>query len=243
MALGYAKSRPAVHPKVIDRVRDYLRIAAPVRSALDIGCGAGVSTAALQRIAPNPVGIEPHYSMLRYGSTIAPGAYFAAGTAERMPIRTGSMDLITAAGSLNFVDLQFGLPEIRRVLRNGGRLVIYDFAQGSDFADSDRLTIWHREFKTRYPPPASRPFHVEALNLNKHGLELIHIDSFAVGLEIAPDFYVGYAMTETNVAAAAGSGTPHGEIREWCRQSIAQVFGGEAHEVLFKGYIAYAGRT
>ena len=68
MALGYAKCRPAVHPEVINLVRERLNITGPVSRALDLGCGAGLSTAALQRLAPKPVGIEPFHAMLRFVS-------------------------------------------------------------------------------------------------------------------------------------------------------------------------------
>ena len=242
MALGYAKSRPPVHPEVIELVRERLGYTAPISRALDLGCGAGVSTAALQRIAPRPAGLDPFHSMLRFGSAIAPGASFAAGSAEALPVVSASMQLITAAGSLNFVDLAYGLPEIRRVLRPDGHLVIYDFAQGSDFIASDALAVWHREFKTRYPSPPARPFDPRELKLADAGLQLRHYDPFAIPLPIAPEFYLDYAMTETNVAAAERRGTPRAEIREWCGQSLADAFGGATHDVLFKGYAAYVCR-
>ena len=242
MALGYAKSRPAVHPEVIALVRQRLNIQNPIARALDLGCGAGVSTAALQSIAPKPIGIEPFHDMLRFGSAIAPGAHFACGRAEAMPVLSASMELITAAGSLNFADLSFGLPELRRVLRPASHLVIYDFSQGSDFTDSDKLTGWHREFKTRYPSPSTRLFDPRELNLGVNGLELRHFDPFAIPLPIEPGFYLDYAMTETNVAAAESRGAPRAEIREWCAQSLAGVFDGVTRDVLFKGYVAYVRR-
>jgi hypothetical protein len=46
MAAGYAFSRPAVQPHIISRIREDLRLEGPVGRALDIGCGAGLSTAA-----------------------------------------------------------------------------------------------------------------------------------------------------------------------------------------------------
>src|SRR4051794_36841394 len=101
MAAGYATSRPAVHPRVIAKAYEQLRRARPFWRALDLGCGAGVSTSALTGIAATCIGLEPAEAMLKWTSTIAPSAYFVVGTAERIPLCDRAVDLISAAGSLN----------------------------------------------------------------------------------------------------------------------------------------------
>lgn len=229
-----------MHAPILELVREHLKLNAPVAEALDVGCGAGLSTAPLAAIAKHRTGVEPFESMLRHAGTIAPGADFAVGQAEALPVRSESIDLCTAAGSLPFTDVPYALVELRRVLRRGGTLVIYDFRQGCDFRDNDRLTMWHAEFKRRYPPPPSKGFDVEALPLPANGFCLAAYRPFEIGLTLSPDFYLNYAMTETNVAAAAARGIAEQEIRTWCRESLAGVFGGEAREVVFKGYVAYA---
>src|SRR4051794_16003663 len=105
MSAGYATSRPPVHRRVLDLVRMHLPRNGPVRRALDIGCGAGVSTKALADLADSCIGVEPAYQMLQWKETVAPGAAFLAGSAEAIPLADGSVDLITAAGSLNYVRL------------------------------------------------------------------------------------------------------------------------------------------
>src|SRR3954453_15309435 len=100
MASGYARSRPALHGRVIARIRDHLRLNEPISRALDVGCGAGLSTAALQPLAASPIGVEPVAGMLAWVSDTAPAARFAAARAENLPFRSGCMDLVTAAGSL-----------------------------------------------------------------------------------------------------------------------------------------------
>jgi hypothetical protein len=42
-----------------------------------------------------------------------------------------------------------------------------------------------------------------------------------------------------NVAYAVTNGAPLEEIRAWCQDTLAPVFGGRNREVLFRGYIAY----
>lgn len=240
MALGYAQSRPPVHPVVIEKVARQLGAGGRVECALDVGCGAGISTRPLTGIADRVLGLEPAVSMLPYAPQVAPGAWFAAGEAERLPVRSGSVDMITAAGSLNYADIDAFLPEAARVLRGAGTLVVYDFSQGRSFVDSPALDAWFAEFQRRYPPPVG-----DARFLDPDVLASIHAEwrvtaseRFAMPLRLSPEFYVDYAMTETNVALAVRQGAVDSEIRAWCRESVFAAFGGVPRDVVFRGYVA-----
>src|SRR4051812_23140350 len=105
MVAGYARSRPAVHPHVIDLARARLGLTARVGRALDVGCGAGLSTVPLTGLASFAIGIEPIEAMVSGTPLRSDAMRFGAGRAEMLPVRSASIDLITAAGSLNYVDL------------------------------------------------------------------------------------------------------------------------------------------
>jgi ubiquinone/menaquinone biosynthesis C-methylase UbiE len=60
---------------------------------------------------------------------------------------------MTAAGSLNYADLDLFFAEARRVLTATGTLVVYDFSQGRGFRESRDLDVWFDEFLARYPAP------------------------------------------------------------------------------------------
>jgi ubiquinone/menaquinone biosynthesis C-methylase UbiE len=235
MALGYTQWRPALHPRILDLAAKWLTAG---ENALDIGCGAGLSTAPLRRFARRTVGIEPAHQMLRQSHRVAPGAYFATGQAERLPIDSACMDVVSAAGSLNFAELHPALAEIRRVLRVGGQLLIYDFSQGAEFRDSPALATWHAEFKRRYPSPPAQAIDPHSLPLAAHRLAMSHYEPFTLALSLTPEFYLEYALTETNVAAAIAAGETPGAIRTWCRESLDDVFCGLPRDVLFQGYFA-----
>lgn len=49
IAEGYAKDRPFLHPEVIKRIKEDLKITTDFCNGLDVGCGAGLSTEALKR--------------------------------------------------------------------------------------------------------------------------------------------------------------------------------------------------
>ena len=86
---------------------------------------------------------------------------------------------------------------------------------------------------------ADRPLSPETLVPLAEGFRAIGHEDYEEGLLTEPGFYVDYMMTETNVAAAVQAGIDAEEIREWCLETTAPIFGGAAREVLFNGYIAY----
>jgi hypothetical protein len=162
------------------------------------------------------------------------------GNAEALPITPRSVDIVTAAGSLNYADLSLFFPEAVRVLTPDGMLVVYDFSQGRSFRGSPSLDTWFSEFLCRYPMPLDSGHEVspESLGSCDSGFLLSGHEHFEVGLKLNPDFYLDYVMTETNVSHAVQNGISEQQIRAWCADTLAPVFQGSPHEVLFRGYVA-----
>ena len=241
MGIGYANSRPPIHSLVIARVFSQLGAARKFSCVLDVGCGAGLSTCPLLPFADFCIAFDPAEAMLKRSSSVAPGAVFIAARAEAMPVRTGSIDLMTAAGSLNYADLDLFFPEALRVLTATGTLVVYDFSQGRTFRESRSLDLWYDEFLARYPnpPDSAHRLDPETLASIVPGLRLSAHERFEIGLPVSPQFYVDYIMTETNISNAIAHGAREADIRAWCEDSLAPVFNGQEREVLFRGYIAY----
>lgn len=243
MAAGYAFSRPAVHPRIIERIARDRHIDRRVARALDIGCGAGLSTAALETVAERVVGLEPERGMLAHRREVAPRASFVVARAERLPFAAGSFDLVTAAGSLNYVDLDAFLPELARVMTAGGLMVVYDFSAGRRLRGDGALDAWYAEFERRYPPKPGYAMDVGAIPFERAGLRLEAIESFEVAVPMTLGAYVRYAMSETGVELAVGRGMPEAEIEAWCTATLAGILRGEPRDVLFDAYVAYVVRT
>ena len=114
------------------RVRDILR--RPGARVLDICCGTGDLLLVLERERGAPVmGSDFCRPMLESAAAkIARrggGSALFAADALRLPLRAGSLDLITAAfGFRNLVNYRRGLAEMRRVLRPGGVAAILEFS-------------------------------------------------------------------------------------------------------------------
>ena len=223
MALGYARSRPPLHERIVS-----LAGLPHCSRVLDIGSGSGLSTRALTGTADTCIGIEPVQAMVQVAPRVAPGASFVHGSAEALPFAARSFDLLAAAGSLNYIDLELFFPEARRVLAASGVLFVYDFSQPSD--------DWFRQFIARYPAPSghARNIDPDILAALPSGFRLMRSECFEIPLAMSPAAYVDYAMTETNVANAIARGTAEAEIRRWCTDSLQTT----SRDVLFPGYFA-----
>ena len=149
--------------------------------------------------------------------------------------------MLVAAGSLNYTrDLDAVWPEAARVLTPGGTFAVYDFSPGRSFTDDRALDDWFDAFLERYPKPVgqARPLSPAILSDIARGFSMSRGETFALPLPLSPAFYVEYMLTETNVLEAVRAGTSLEEIRRWCTETLAPVFGGRDREVVFTGYLA-----
>jgi demethylmenaquinone methyltransferase/2-methoxy-6-polyprenyl-1,4-benzoquinol methylase len=120
--------------QTVGRVRECL--ARPGARVLDICCGTGDLTLALAAAAGGkPVfGSDFCHPMLVEArrKTMSRGACRALFEADalRLPVASGSLDLITVAfGLRNFANYQDGLREMCRVLKPGGAAAILEFSR------------------------------------------------------------------------------------------------------------------
>ena len=241
LATAYACDRPPVHEHILRSAR----LARRADRALDVGCGAGLSTAALAPLARRVIGLEPIPAMLAHRRTVAPLASFVIGQAERLPFAAGSFDLVTAAGSLNYADFPSALAEVARVLIADGTFLLYDFSPGRRAANDDRLERWFASFEERFPWPADwRPLDVRELPLAAYGLRLLDFTDVETRLPMDADAYLRYALSETNVEnAIANRVCTQEEARGWCQTTLQSVFTGGPVTVVIPGHIAALARA
>jgi SAM-dependent methyltransferase len=243
LAAGYAFSRPPVHPRILERIATHAMLdRRRVGRALDVGCGAGRSTAALAPFADAVVGLEPAAGMLVHRRAVAPAASFVVGQAEHLPFANESFDLVTAAGALNYTDRERSLAEIARVLGPGGVLAIYDFSGGRQCRETVPLDAWFDAFENRYAFPPGYALDVQSLDYGGAGLTLAAYERFDISVPLSLEQYLAYVLSEANVERAVESGLPEADIAAWCRESLGPVFAFPELAVVFTGYIAYVVR-
>ena len=117
-------------------------------TGLDIGCGTGRYSRLLRGLLPDGsllVGSDVSAAMLaqlkagRGGH--APGVVPLISAAEELPLRTASLDLVTAFNCVYHFDLGRFLTAVARVLQPDGRLCIY-----TRTPQQNARTIWGRYF-------------------------------------------------------------------------------------------------
>jgi SAM-dependent methyltransferase len=95
------------------------------RTVVDVGAGTGKLTRLLVPCGAGVIAVEPVAEMRAKLVTTTPEAEVLDGTAERLPLAAGSADVVTVAQALHWFDLARALPEIHRVLKPDGRLVLF----------------------------------------------------------------------------------------------------------------------
>lgn len=149
------------------------RLGLPAGAAVaDVGCGEGRHTVPLaQRFGFDVVGVDPVQRHLDLGNLALAAAAerdpwlrdrvrFASGSVEALPVEDASLDLVWFRDVLEHVEhLDRAFSEIRRVLRGGGRALVYSMFRGDGPPPADVEWLW-RTFANA--PDSQDPATVEA---------------------------------------------------------------------------------
>src|SRR4051794_15223142 len=98
LADAYAFHRPPIHAAIWGRIATASSMEDKVTDALDVGCGAGASTAALAAYARAVTGVDPSEAMLSRARQALPDASFVLGKADALPLADNAYSLVAAAG-------------------------------------------------------------------------------------------------------------------------------------------------
>jgi len=91
---------------------------------LDIGCGAGHSSALIQEAGATVVGVDAAQGMVDYANAAFDGVDFQVGGLEELAFEDDEFDVVFAANSVQYAaDLGTALRELARVCRPGGSIV------------------------------------------------------------------------------------------------------------------------
>lgn len=157
MAASYASSRPTYPEELFDYLADLVP-----RRKLAWDCGAGTGQAAIPLASrfDAVVATDISISMLEQAPR-HPRVEYRAVPAEASELPSGSVDLVTVAQALHWLDLEAFYEEVARVLVPGGILAVWTYASAEldSAALQHQLSRFHAETVGPYWPPDRR--HVE----------------------------------------------------------------------------------
>jgi SAM-dependent methyltransferase len=142
----------SLHPRGPDFLYDIVRGLglAPGASVIDLGCGEGDHSLRLaETFGFSLLGIDPVRRNIELGNeTLAAKpelggrVRFELGAAEELPAGDASVDLVWCRESVYFFDLDKAFAECRRVLRAGGRMLIY-YNHETELMEPGETERWH----------------------------------------------------------------------------------------------------
>jgi ubiquinone/menaquinone biosynthesis C-methylase UbiE len=137
-----------VRPGPPDEALDWL-VPQNCQTAVDIAAGTGLFTRALRRRVAHVIAVEPDERMRAVLAARSPGVRAVAGRGEALPVPDASADGVFVSSAWHWLDPGQAVPEIARVLRDGGRL-------GVIWTSRDRRVDWVAELDTLRRPQAVR---------------------------------------------------------------------------------------
>lgn len=143
---AYERARPGYPVEAVTHLEATTGITRGSR-VLDLAAGTGKLTRQLLADGALCLALEPSASMREVFRRVVPGVALAGGTAEMVPVATGTVDAVVVAQAFHWFDPSRALPEMARVLRPGGWLsLIWNERDESDpmVAELTRLSRWDR---------------------------------------------------------------------------------------------------
>jgi ubiquinone/menaquinone biosynthesis C-methylase UbiE len=117
VAADYARHRPTYPDAAVTWL-----VGETPSTVLELGAGTGKLTAAVCARGHRVIATDPDEAMLAELREAAPQAVVLASTAEEIPLRASSVDVVVAGQAFHWFDAERAWPEIARVLRPGGSL-------------------------------------------------------------------------------------------------------------------------
>lgn len=132
----YAKHRHGFPLQMFHDLQSKWGIGASGQRILDLGTGTGTMSRGLAAMGAQVVGTDPEAPMLEQAKALDQAAdpplpvlpvYEVASAEDLSAFKDGEFDFVSAGQCFHWFDLDRAFPEIKRVLRPGGRVVICHF--------------------------------------------------------------------------------------------------------------------
>ncbi|HEX3822915.1 MAG TPA: class I SAM-dependent methyltransferase [Mycobacteriales bacterium] len=116
IAADYDRLRPGPAPAALDWL-----IPDGCETAVDLAAGTGLLTRALAERIPHVIAVEPDPQMRAVLSAKSPEVDVVDGLGEAIPLPDAIVDALFISSAWHWLDPERAVPEIARVLKDGGR--------------------------------------------------------------------------------------------------------------------------
>ena len=172
------------------------------QAAVDVGAGTGLLSRALADRVAQVTAVEPDPRMRAVLRARSPGVRVLAGTGEAIPLPDASVDGVFVSSAWHWMEPDRAVPEIARVLRDGGRF-------GVIWTSRDRESGWLHDLDLARaasavdPAAGARPGHHEVELPEGAPFTEIETRSFAFSRAMTIDDFVDmYATTSRLITAS-----------------------------------------
>jgi SAM-dependent methyltransferase len=220
IAADYDRLRPPPAAAAVDWL-----LPANCKVAVDVAAGTGLLTRQLSERVPRVIAVEPDARMRAVLMQRSPDLEALDGTGEAIPLPDESVDALFVSSAWHWLDPDRALPEIARVLRDGGRLAVL-------WTSRDRDIEWVRDLDRG---PGDPPWDGESESAHRRrravGLddvrEFHHVElaSFEFARQMRVDDAV--EMIATYSAVLTSSGPDRDELLDAARAKLTARFPGQ----------------
>jgi SAM-dependent methyltransferase len=133
IAEDYDVLRPQAPPAAVDWL-----LPPGCRVAVDVAAGTGLFTRTLVDKVPQVIAVEPDARMRKVLAARSPSVTALEGRGESIPLPDAAADAVFISSAWHWMEPERAVPEIGRVLRDGGRF-------GLIWTSRDREVDWVRE--------------------------------------------------------------------------------------------------
>lgn len=254
IADGY-KKRPWLHPQVIEKIAQLAGTDSFLRG-LDVGCGAGLSAKALKAICRTVIGTDISPEMIHAANEICgagPELSFFVSSAEKVRL-DAPVDIVTAAGAIQWIDLEAFLKNLFPLLSDHGFLAVYDFAVSDravpasfapDPAVSDSAVPqnayakwWHEAYLPEFPKPFRNEHEWSDADVKPFGFQFLCRETLELTHSFDLDSFIEFMMIQSNVNVRIENGSKNpSDVRKWFEKTLAPIFQGGTLTMIFTGYL------
>lgn len=125
VAAGYSQFRPPYPAALFQHLAQQCRA---TERAWDCACGSGQASVALAEVLASVVATDASASQIR-AARAHPRVEYRVAPAEASGLADASVDLVTVAQALHWLDLDRFYAEVRRVLRLGGVVAAWSYGR------------------------------------------------------------------------------------------------------------------